>query len=124
MKTNRLEAEVQAGVLAYLSLRRDCFCWRANTGGVKYGQQYVKYGLPGAADIQCLQGPNGRFIGIECKRELGGRVSADQEAWGRAVESAGGLYIVARSVEVVHRLLPTSDAAVVKPAVRKRVYAR
>lgn len=103
MTTGRKENEVMAGVLAYLSLRKDCMCWRANTGGAKFGGFYVKFGIRGAADIQCVQAPTGRFIGIEIKRELGGKVSKDQEAWGQAVEERGGLYIVARSVEAVER---------------------
>lgn len=119
----RSEREVSAGVMAYLSLRQDCFCFRANTGAAKFGGYFVSFGLPGAADIQCVQGPTGRFVGIELKRELGGKVSGDQERWGAAVESAGGLYIVARDVDTVARALGPEQARVVKPG-KKRNYPR
>ena len=83
----------------------------------------MRNGIRGASDILCVQGPMGRFVGIEVKRELGGRVSADQEKWGQAVESAGGLYIVARDVEAVARGLGPDTARVMK-LTRQRVIPR
>lgn len=121
----RLESQVQAGVLAYLSIRNDIIFWRQNTGAVSYGPgMYVKFGLPGAADIQGIQGPSGRFVGIEVKREIGGRVSILQEAWGRAIESAGGLYVVARDVETVALALGPELARVTKVTAGHRVYPK
>ena len=103
--TGRRESEVLAGVLSYLSTRKDMYCWRQNTGGSRFGSTYVKFGTKGAADIQCIQAPTGRFVAIEVKRQFGGRVSKDQEAWGQAVEAKGGRYIVARSVDDVEKAL-------------------
>jgi hypothetical protein len=122
--TGRKESVVQAGVLAYLYLRKDCICWRSNTGGVKFGNAYVKFGLRGAADIQCVQAPTGRFIGIECKREIGGRLSKDQETWGQNVEIHGGLYVVARDVAAVERALGPEQVRVTKIVERRRSYPR
>ena len=124
MKTKgRLESEVSAGVQAYLALRGDCLCWRVNVGAAKFGGFFVKFGLRGQADIQCVQAPNGRFIGVELKREIGGKLSGDQERWGAAVESAGGLYVVARDVDAVARVLGPELARVVKPT-KPRNYPR
>lgn len=114
MKTNRLESEVQAGVLGYLGIRQDLEFWRANTGGAKFDEFYVKFGKEGAADIQGLQAPHGRFFGIECKREKGGTLSEAQIRWGQNVVNHGGLYIVARSVEEVQLALGPELAKIVK----------
>jgi hypothetical protein len=119
----RLESDVKAGVIAYLSIRQDLFFWRANTGAANFNGYYVQFGLKGAADIQGVQGPNGRFFGIETKREIGGRVSGDQERWGAAVVSAGGIYVVSRDVAVVAAALGPELARVVKPT-KPRHYPR
>lgn len=115
-----LEKQVQAKVIAYLELyRKDFFWWRANTGGAQFGNSHVRFGLPGASDIQGLLAPSGRFVGIECKREFGGRVSEDQEIWGHNVVAAGGIYIVAPALEaVIEGLGP------VGPPFNKRVKTR
>ncbi len=132
----RKESQVSAGVIAYLHTRRDIFWWRANTGGTKYGDAYVKFGLPGQADIQGVQclvdwpeghgtfRTTGRFFGIELKREKGGKVSENQEIWGVNVARHGGLYIVARSVQEVHAGLGPEQAMVSKTPFTKRTYPR
>jgi len=124
VEKGRLERQVQTGVLAYLSIRKDIIFWRQNVGAVKFDDFFVRFGLRGAADIQGIQGPTGRFFGIECKREIGGKVSQEQENWGQNVENAGGLYIVARSVEAVEKALGPEQVRVVKLATRKRIYPR
>lgn len=97
----RLEREVQAVVLGYLSFRADFFFWRANTGVAQFGKSFVKYGLPGAPDIQGVQAPSGRFVGIELKREQGGAWSPDQRRWAANCEAHGGIYILATCVHDV-----------------------
>lgn len=102
MKTNRRESLVAAGVHAYLKTRTDVFFWRANTGaGIAPSGQFMRSGLKGQGDFLGLQAPEGRFIGIECKRERGGKLSRDQERFLENVRRHGGIAIVARSVDDV-----------------------
>ncbi len=100
------EGAVQAQVLAYLTRRGDMELWRQNTGGMKTATGFVKFGVKGAADIFCILAPSGRFVGVECKRPIGGVLSDAQKAWGAKIERAGGLYIVAKSVAEVIAALP------------------
>ncbi len=111
----RRESEVQAGIVGYLEMRQDLFFWRVNVGGAQLtGGFYVKFSEPGAADLQGLQAPHGRFFGIECKREIGGKLSEAQIRWGENIKNHGGLYIVARSVEEVQLALGPEQAKVIK----------
>lgn len=121
----RLERDVQAGVIAYLELRTDFFFWRANiSAGVAPSGRFMKSGgKSGAPDIQGIQWPSGRFIGIELKREVGGTVSDDQERWGKNCTNHGGLYVVARSIKEVEIALGPALACIPKLN-RKRVYHR
>lgn len=92
------EATIQRVVLAHLgALAPRAFFWRANTGGAQTSRGYIKFGLPGQADILGLAGPNGRLIAIELKTETG-RQSKEQKAFQAQIETAGGLYILARSL--------------------------
>ncbi|MDT6519718.1 VRR-NUC domain-containing protein [Enterococcus faecium] len=74
----------------------------------KLGAYYLKvhgsmYQPAGTPDI--LVCVNGRFIGIEVKRPGGGTVSALQKSKLNKIENAGGVAIVARSVEDVSTVL-------------------
>jgi hypothetical protein len=72
--------------------------WRNNTGRLKSGQRWVSFGLgAGGADLVGILKPSGRFLAVEVKTPSG-RQTPEQVAWQRAVESAGGMYVVARSV--------------------------
>lgn len=56
----------------------------------------VRYGLGvGSADVICVVG--GRFVALEFKAEKG-RQSPEQRAFQEAVERAGGVYFLVRSV--------------------------
>jgi hypothetical protein len=101
----RKESAVQAAILAYLGSRSDIMFWRNNTGAVRIADRFVQFGTKGAPDILCVQAPTGRCVGVEVKREGGGSVSAAQRRWGEQLTSAGGLYVVARSVEEVRTAL-------------------
>jgi hypothetical protein len=80
-------------------------CFRNNVGVARYPGSLVRYGLgTGSADLICCY--KGRFLAIECK-SMSGRQSHEQVCWQRAVESAGGLYILARSLQdVTKRIAP------------------
>ena len=58
---------------------------------------HIRYGLcPGSADIiACV---HGAFVGLEIKTGKGTR-EPNQIAWAKAVNEAGGLAVVVRSVE-------------------------
>lgn len=92
------EAEIQRSILDYLALRHH-FHFRCNTGAYKTEHgSYVRYGSKGAPDIIVVA--NGKMIGIEVKT-ISGKLSDDQEAFGEALKAAGGIYIVARSLDDV-----------------------
>lgn len=60
------------------------------------GLRRMVVGLPGQSDIQgCL---DGRWIGVEVKSAKG-KQRKSQVTFQRAIEAAGGVYIVARSPE-------------------------
>lgn len=72
--------------------------YRRNVGAVKTDHGFVKFGMAGQADIAGIL--NGFAIEIEVKADRG-KQSEAQANWQRAVERAGGVYILARSVEDV-----------------------
>lgn len=79
-------------------------CWRMNTGAMKTEDRYVRFGTPGMADIIGLL-PDGRFLGVECKRRHGGKQSDDQEDFQEDIEGSKGVYILVHSAgELVDKL--------------------
>lgn len=92
------ESDIQAAILQYLAMRRH-FHFRCNTGAYKTEHgSFIRFGSKGAADIfVCAKG---MMIGIEIKT-ASGKLSEDQEAFGQALKAAGGIYIVARSIDDV-----------------------
>lgn len=65
------------------------FWWRQNTGGVKYGEQYVKFSFKGASDLMAVT-TTGRFVAIECKA-TGKHATVEQRAFLDRVHAAGGV---------------------------------
>lgn len=73
--------------------------WSNNTGVLRdRDDRPVRYGLPGSSDIIAIIA--GRFVGIEAKVGRD-RQRPNQVAFATAVQRAGGLYILARSVDDV-----------------------
>jgi len=91
-----IEALLQKQVLAHLMQVPDSFFWRANTGAAKTARGFVHFGLPGQSDVLGLV--RGRFVAVELKSE-DGRLRPEQRAFRDRVLRAGGIYIVARSVD-------------------------
>ena len=60
------ETALVAGCLVYLQ-SKGCMAWRNNTGGVRKGRHFIRFGHVGSSDIIGV-GPGGFFIGVECKR--------------------------------------------------------
>ncbi len=97
---NPLEADVQRKILTFLE-REGVFHWRQNVGGLRDAEgRRVQFGILGLADIIAIQPGTGRFLAIEVKRR-GGRLSPKQRRFQERVEAAGGLYVLAMSVEDV-----------------------
>lgn len=72
--------------------------WSNATGAARIEGRMLRYGLPGSSDILLALKPTGRMIGIEAK------VGKDawrpkQQNFARALNAAGGLYILARSTD-------------------------
>lgn len=93
--------------------------WRNNTGSAVglslvmkakrtgYFPDYLpvtKYGSPGCPDILGLIAPYGRFIGIETKAPTG-KQTEEQKTWQKIITQLGGLYILAKSIEDVDKVL-------------------
>lgn len=90
---------------------KECMVWlkaqgyyaeRRNTGAVKYGKAFVRYGSPGAADILAVI--HGRHIEIECKRRDGkGRLSDNQKEFKQLMADYYIPYFVVCSVDELER---------------------
>lgn len=96
------ESDIQKAILDYLCARR-IFHYRNNTGAAKMQNgRFVSFGIKGAPDIVCVH--KGKYIGIEVKSEKG-KQSDEQKAFQKALEFAGGIYILARSLDDVRAML-------------------
>jgi hypothetical protein len=106
-----LERDVQPTVLAFLQIHpRVAWVVRMNTGVAEFGNndglpvRRVRFAFPGCSDI-IGQLRDGRFLAVECKREVGGSVTEEQEAFLRNVNRYGGCAFIARGVEDCVRAL-------------------
>jgi hypothetical protein len=98
------ENSVLSMVKEYLSLRQIPH-WRINSGALrdKYNR-LVRFGAEGMSDIYAI-GPEGISIWIECKRPIGGRVSAAQREFLDCINRNGGIGIVVNSIESLEQQL-------------------
>lgn len=100
------EAAIQRQILDWLKAK-GIFHWRQNTG---VGRGFTRYGINGCSDILGIlkmdpkYAPIGRFFAIEVKAPKG-KPSKDQEKFLADVKRAGGIAIVARSLEDVTNVL-------------------
>lgn len=100
-----IESDIQSLILIYITSLKGSYFWRQNTGVFEDsdGIRRIRTCPAGTPDI--IGTLNGRFIGIETKRRIRGKVSKDQKKTQANIERGGGLYIVARSVEDVRQAL-------------------
>jgi len=94
------EGEVIQAVEEYLKLT-DLPIWRNNSGAVKKGNSFIRFGKTGTSDFIGFDERTGRIIAIECKRPNGGRLSDEQKDFLGRVACAGGIAITARSLDEV-----------------------
>lgn len=97
------------------------FPWSNPTGALKVDDRFVRYGLVGSSDILFVLRPTGRLIGIEAK--VGNdQWRVPQQKFARALDAAGGLYILARSKDgtgddaVAHTLAVIASAQAARAA--------
>lgn len=105
------EAAILKAILQYLALcPKVALAWRVNSGAVRGSytrksdgvtrERFVRFnGAPGISDvIGCMKG--GRLIAVEVKRP-GKKATEDQASFLDAVRKAGGVAILAYSVDDV-----------------------
>jgi hypothetical protein len=95
------EAAVLRACLSYLAVR-GIEAWRTNSGlamlpGRGGRPQPVRFGKRGVADILGFL-PDGRFLAVECKSSTG-KLRPEQAVFLERVNRAGGVGIVARSLD-------------------------
>lgn len=103
------ESFVQREILRLYGAHPRIRLWRANAGRALVataagGLRSMQVNIPGCPDLIGWLAPTGRFLGIECKGDRG-KLRPEQAAFRDRLEKDGGLYIVARSVEDVDRVL-------------------
>lgn len=103
MTETQSEHSIQNEIMRYYCTKSWLRLWRANTGVGRFGDRAVQFGVKGQADLTGLL-PDGRRLEIEVKKATG-RQSKEQIAFQRMIESFGGLYILARSVQDVTQAL-------------------
>jgi hypothetical protein len=95
------ESDVQRSILEYLQIKR-VFHFRNNSGAVvstyKGKNRFFHFGAIGSPDIICVI--KGQFVGIEVKRS-GGKQNENQINFQKDLEKAGGIYILAYSLDDV-----------------------
>lgn len=93
------ERDVKAAILKSCVGATAFRLWPNATGfGYNPDGSAVVYGFKGAADYTGIFTGSGRRLEVEFKSPTG-KLSSDQERFGGMIRAAGGVYIVARSVE-------------------------
>jgi hypothetical protein len=111
------EAAALAEVLRALRAHpRVALAHRMNSGAIRAGTRYVKFGFRGCPDV-LGQLTNGMLLAVEAKAPRG-RLRPEQADFLATVNRAGGVGFVARSLrDVVHELGPLEGVA---PACSRR----
>jgi len=91
------EGLIQRAVLDYLAAKK-IFAYRSQSVGVWDSKKgvYRTSGVKGVPDITCII--DGKYIGIEVKTPRG-KLSPAQEEFSDRIVEAGGIYLVAHSVD-------------------------
>ena len=99
----REETALIAHIMVAVTAIPESLWERMNTGASQSATgRVVRFGIPGGPDIRGVL--RGRAVAIECKTATG-RLSTAQRIWQQAFLDAGGLYILARSLDDVLPLL-------------------
>ncbi|MBQ7284675.1 MAG: hypothetical protein IJW72_00265 [Alphaproteobacteria bacterium] len=106
LSDTKQESTIQKEILLEFGARQDMRIWRQNTGALKIDDRFIRFGVPGQADITGLLIPSGRRLEIEVKK-LKGAQRESQKNFEKMIIKSGGVYITARSVEEVYTKLHT-----------------
>lgn len=100
----KLEGNALIEVLRALNAH-PCVAWchRQNTGALRVGARFVKFGWPGCSDI-LGQLTDGRFLAVECKSKKG-KATPEQVAFLERINGNGGLGFIAKNCADVFRAL-------------------
>ena len=100
----RLEAGALEEVMRALK-SHPCVAWihRQNTGSLRVGKRFIRFGWPGCSDI-LGQLRDGRFLACEVKSPTG-KPTPEQSAFISQINSNGGLAFIARNCADVFREL-------------------
>ena len=95
---------MQKSILDWLEYQKDCLVVRFSAIGVPLPDGgFRPLRRKGVSDL--LVCCRGQFLAIECKREIGGRVSEEQKRFLHDVTVAGGSAMIARRLEdVIERI--------------------
>ncbi len=97
------EADLLKLVLDYLSAT-NILAFRLNTGCAKFGDRFVKFGVPGMSDVISFPRNYPFPVWIEVKSATG-RMSEYQKSFQALVESHRHRYVLARSLDDVIRVV-------------------
>ena len=121
------ETILQNKIIRAIGTRSDVRIWRSHPGGATVQGRFIRFGIPGQADltgilpvVQVLICPHcegelstpalGVRLEVEVKTETG-RLSKDQKNFQGMIERFGGIYVVARSPrDVVDMILKARGA--------------
>lgn len=95
------EQQIQNAILGWLAAEH-ILAFRNNSGAMKLENRFVRFGVPGMADIVAY--PYAAVVWIECKSSTG-KQSELQRSFQRQVEAVGHGYVLARSVDDVEEAL-------------------
>lgn len=95
------ETALVRSILRYLAYQPGVFAWRNNSGAVVTDERFIRYGKRGSSDIIGICA-NGRFLAVEAKVGSG-KQSPEQVEFERSVKAAGGLYVLAYSIDDVKK---------------------
>ena len=90
------ETETNKQYVDYLE-KMGCFVWRNNTGVLKSGCRFVRFGFPGSGDVIGLTS-KGIFISIENKSN-GEPVAPKQKEFANTVQRKNGLAFFVKSLD-------------------------
>ena len=101
---NRKESAALVEVLKALNAHAAvAWCERMNSGAVRMGARFVRFGFKGCPDV-LGQLRDGRLLGVEVKAKTG-RLRPEQAIFLDPIRGAGGVAFVARDLRDVHREL-------------------
>jgi hypothetical protein len=102
MKEVQAQQQIVQQILSYLA-SKGIFHYRQKSGAVSSSQGgFHRFGTVGSPDIVCVI--KGRYLGIEVKTPVGKQTEHEKEFQNK-LEQAGGMYILAYSLDDVIKSL-------------------